>query len=267
MKNLKNHKNFTILQITDTHVFEHDAHKLFGVATNINFYRAVELATATGIEFDMIFLTGDVSQDETEESYDIVARTLSHFNKPIYWIPGNHDNPKKMKEVFKQHHLFINEPILSKENWVFIFLNTKYNFHDSGRLHTEDQKLLEKTLSNMDSDTLAYIVMHHPPLKVNTPLIDQYLLTNPDTFWDCIAPYPNVKNIICGHVHGDYSLIHHNVTLESSPATCLQWSKGATKLLVDPRIGFKFHEVKSSKIISTAYLYGNSYVKETKKMV
>ena len=43
-------------------------------------------------------------------------------------------------------------------------------------------------------------------------------------FWHSdIVSGKNVKLVICGHVHEDYSFKHNNVMIESAPATCLQW--------------------------------------------
>ncbi len=55
-----------------------------------------------GKDVDLIFLTGDLSQDETHQSYEKITEQLSQLNAPVYWIPGNHDNVTHMETVFNQ---------------------------------------------------------------------------------------------------------------------------------------------------------------------
>jgi Icc protein len=82
--------------------------------------------------------------------------------------------------------------------------------------------------------------MHHHPAPFGTPLVDNYLLENREEFWAAIKNSP-VKLIICGHVHGDYSLTINKVRIESAPATCFQFKKGTSILEVDNHIGYKIH--------------------------
>jgi 3',5'-cyclic AMP phosphodiesterase CpdA len=46
------------------------------------------------------------------------------------------------------------------------------------------------------------LAMHHPPLAVGIPSMDQYALRNADDFWSVIAPHrQRIRHILLGHLH------------------------------------------------------------------
>ena len=101
--------NLTIIQITDTHLFAEDTGVLFGVNPSIGFYRVLEkIKQELDNKPDLFLLTGDLSQDETEIAYQRLVDALTPFNIPVFWIPGNHDDLKKMTQVFSQSPFFHN---------------------------------------------------------------------------------------------------------------------------------------------------------------
>ena len=64
------HQQTNIFQITDTHLFKDDHTLMYGVNTNQNFYHVIEkIREYRDLKPDFFLLTGDLSQDESEESY------------------------------------------------------------------------------------------------------------------------------------------------------------------------------------------------------
>lgn len=235
MKNQQKLKNgiIKIIQITDTHLFGNDNDLIQGIKSNLKFAEVINKIIDTEISnTDMIFLTGDISQDETEKSYQKAVYFLEKLNIPIYWIPGNHDNFYLMQSIFNYSNNFRYTDSLLISNWEFIFINTK----DDYIIKPELEKIKNKIIHVKDKKIA--LVMHHHPAEVQTPLVDYYILKNRDEFWECISN-TNVELIICGHVHGDYSLKYNGIFIESGPATCLQWSKGTKEIKIDPKIGYK----------------------------
>jgi 3',5'-cyclic-AMP phosphodiesterase len=228
-----------VIQITDTHLFATDELDIFGVKSNLKFKEVVDkILDEDSHDADMIFLTGDISQDETADSYQKVISILAKINLPIYWIPGNHDNIAQLESVFKNAKNCIQGRNLLLAHWNLIFLNTKMDGTAEGYLSQSELQFLENTLRKNDNKTA--IVMHHHPAPVGTPFIDSYILRNRDEFWDIVTG-SKVQLIICGHVHGDYKFKYNNIVIESSPATCLQWQKGTKNLEIDTKIGYKIY--------------------------
>ncbi len=229
-----------ILQITDCHLFLSNNESMMGFNNNKNFFDVIHTIKNDHVQdTDLIFLTGDLSQDETIESYEHIASQLKNVDIPIYWIPGNHDNQANMAEVFSKYPHFVNKKCLELKHWVFVFLNTQKIGSASGFLDQDEMNFLGDTIVRNKDKKIA-VVMHHHPTPFNTPLIDNYILENRDIFWRVIDN-SSVKIVLCGHVHGDYSLSINNVQIESAPATCFQFKKGSLTMVLENNIGYKIY--------------------------
>ena len=235
-----------IIQITDTHFFADDNLEMYGVKPNIKFREVMSRMINEDLhDADMILLTGDMSQDETAESYQKIANHFCNFDIPIYWIPGNHDHNENMEAVFQSTRNFYRVESLSLTDWHLIFLNTKINGREDGCLTQAELDMLRREITATLSCKKIAIIMHHHPFPVNTPLIDNYILKNRQDFWN-IVNGSGVELIICGHVHGDYSIKYHNMMIETSPATCIQWEKNTTDLKTLLKIGYKIYHLDQS---------------------
>ena len=230
-----------VIQISDTHLFADDELEIFGVKSNAKFNEVINRIIAEDShDADIILFTGDISQDETPQSYKKAADCLSALNIPIYWIPGNHDSLDQAKSVFINTKNFNRHSTLSLPCWHLIFLNTKMDGRDDGQLSHSELEMLKHEITISPVNKKLAIVMHHHPAPVGTPLIDHYILQNAKEFWDIIVG-TNVELIICGHVHGDYRYQYNKVMIETSPATCLQWEKGTQNLKTEMKIGYKIY--------------------------
>jgi Icc protein len=231
-----------ILQISDTHLFADEKETLNGVNTYQAFKDLITHLNKTELhDTDLIYLTGDLSQDETSQSYEKIVALLDPLDIPIYWIPGNHDNLETLEATFKKGHNFFNSRRLSTIHWNFIFLNTQLDGTPEGFLNDKELQALRAEMESPQTSKLTAIVMHHHPIEVNTPLIDKLMLKNKDAFWDIVSN-TNVKLIICGHVHGDYQFQHQNIFIETSPASCYQFVKQTTEFAMENKIGCKFYK-------------------------
>lgn len=223
------------------HLFANDEYDIFGVNSNEKFNEVIaRIRKEDCHDLDMILLTGDLSQDETEASYQKIVDALAVLNKPVYWIPGNHDDITSMEAAFRKSKQFIRHNHLMMEYWDFIFLNTKLDGSGEGYLSQTELQILKNKLASANNNKRIAIIMHHHPAEVGTPLIDKYILRNRADFWDIVAR-SQVNLIICGHVHGDYSFKYQDIMIESSPATCLQWQKGTETLQTELSIGYKIY--------------------------
>ncbi|MGC1183159.1 metallophosphoesterase [Legionella sp.] len=249
-----NKETLKIIQITDTHLFKNDSY-LFNVDTNLAFKKVMCKIEDDLADTDAIFLTGDLSQDETVESYEIIANSLKNLNKNIFWIPGNHDSICNMQSVFCKEGNFFRERILSTPLWDFFFLNTKIDGKETGFLSNNELLLIHSELKKERKKPIA-LIMHHHPIEVKTPLIDNYILENKDKFFETIGQ-SNIDLIICGHVHNDYSLRHGTICIETSPATCFQFKKGSTDLAIENSIGYKVYYFSSNSYVAEAKIWQN----------
>ena len=236
---MKNSSPFKILQITDTHLLS-AGKDLFGVDCNKNFLSVINKVIENEKNIDFILATGDLSQDESSDSYQFFMETMEKLKIPVYWLPGNHDSTEVMEKVFSQSSYFEKLDKLSMGLWDFIFVDTKMPGKDTGWISNETLLHLEAQLKESEKNRkLVTLVMHHHPLLVNTPLIDQFTIENREKLLEVISSFSHVRLALCGHVHGDYKITSSFFILEACPATCFQFKKGASKLTLDHHIGYK----------------------------
>ncbi|KTD29812.1 MULTISPECIES: metallophosphoesterase [Legionella] len=241
-----------ILQITDTHLFAHHS-SLFGVNPNKNFDEVMKVIFRNELEdTDFILLTGDLSQDETSAAYQHLLKSFKNCKSRVFWLPGNHDNESVMSAVFNSFSLFTRTRLLELKHWNLVFIHSKLEGSGSGYIHLDELNEVEKII-NASKKNIA-LIMHHHPIPVNTPLIDQYILNNREDLWKTISN-SKVKLIVTGHVHGDYSFVYQGVNVECSPATVFQIKKGTDTLQIEHSIGYKIHYFDKDRYRSKAVIW------------
>ncbi|MCH9644585.1 MAG: metallophosphoesterase [Gammaproteobacteria bacterium] len=248
---------YKILQLTDLHLFKKDE-LLHGVSTNDNFQSVIDKIFHSDhvAQPDVIFLTGDLSQDEHSDSYRKIVAALNEFDIPICWIPGNHDCVDAMTPVFELAKNFQRGNVLDLERWRFIFLNTKLDRSVAGRLSKLELFRLEEILAKPSSQQKNIaLVMHHPPVAVDSGLMDPIMLTNADELLKLLLPHKNVKLMMAGHVHNDYSLSYEHLAIETAPATCMQFVKNADDIDIEHKIGYKIYEFTDTDYQANAALW------------
>ncbi|STX52396.1 3',5'-cyclic adenosine monophosphate phosphodiesterase CpdA [Legionella busanensis] len=247
--------NLKLLQITDLHLFASNDKRIFGIDSNNRFKQVITHIKQHELhDTDAIILTGDLSQDETRESYQHILMAFKEFKIPVYWIPGNHDNLLLMQSVFASSSILQYKRVLNCKYWHFIFLNTAIPSQGVGYLNEEELFIITEEIKKLEEPKKIALIMHHHPAYINTPLMDQYGLKNQSQFWQKLINSP-VQLIICGHVHGHYSFEYQNITIECAPATCFQIKKGAIDLKIENLIGYKCHIFKDKTYQSVPVLW------------
>ena len=74
--------SFQILHLTDSHLFADSKQTLMGVATQDSFASVVAHVRASNTCPDLILLTGDISQDNTFESYQYCLEQIKTLEAP-----------------------------------------------------------------------------------------------------------------------------------------------------------------------------------------
>ena len=153
-------------------------------------------------DVDVIIIAGDLSNDGSLSSYQMVDNAFDKINIPIYCCAGNHDNILNLQNTLKQikyiKHTQVND-------WHLVFLNTivpdeldPSTNKARGYLSEIDLYNLEDLLSHNFSNTI--IVMHHPAIEPDGWL-NRRLLENREQFIQTISKYSHVKMVLMGHSH------------------------------------------------------------------
>ena len=85
-----------LLQFSDPHLMADPHATLRGVPTLASMQRVLAHAGGRRLNIDALVCTGDIVNDEPD-GYAHFARELSNFGKPVYCVPGNHDDPVRLR--------------------------------------------------------------------------------------------------------------------------------------------------------------------------
>ncbi|OZH51687.1 3',5'-cyclic-nucleotide phosphodiesterase [Hydrocoleum sp. CS-953] len=223
-----------VAQITDTHLFANPTQgKMYGVPTETSFLKVLEKLGQLQPQPDVLLLTGDISQDETPESYQRLASLLSALNIPTYWIAGNHDCLPIMEQVLNS------APISSQKSfeiggWYFLLLNTNVPGCVYGQVSPESLKWLESQLKIIGNKPVL-IALHHPLVKINSEWMDRILLHEPEPLLNIINRYPQVKIVLSGHVHQEFDTEINGIRYLTTPSTCIQFEPKNPEFVLDKK--------------------------------
>jgi len=228
---MSEHQPLTVIQMTDTHLFADRDREMMGVKTEHSFRAVLARIRELNLDPDVFLLTGDLSQDETPASYEYLQSAIAPFDVPTYWIPGNHDDPGAIASVF-QDSAIRPEKSFDWGNWHFILLDSQCPGKVYGSLSSDSLKQLESQLErNRDRPTL--IALHHHPIAIASEWMDEINLRNSDDFLAIIDRHPQVKIVICGHIHQEFETTRNGVAYWGCPSTCVQFKPRATELTFD----------------------------------
>ncbi|MGA3845855.1 metallophosphoesterase [Ralstonia nicotianae] len=243
----RGNKTVTVVQITDPHLFADRDSELMGYRTYPMLSKTIDAIRGHDFRPDACFLTGDISQDESADSYELARFELERLGIPVFWIPGNHDDRGRAEAVFGQSERIHRLSKLTTGDWDFIHLETCRRGADEGYLSDPD---FERFVSDVEASAGAgkqiAVVMHHHPVPTQTPLLDGYMLQDGERLLSFLDDHRQVRLVICGHVHGDYQLQYGSQTIEVCPATCFQWEKGTRTAKAEDWRGFRIFEFSSA---------------------
>jgi len=175
--------------------------------------------------------TGDIVNDEPE-GYAHFAHALGGFGKPVYCIPGNHDDAGALSRALHQPP-FMTGGTVDLRGWRLVLLDTSVAGQDGGHLAAAQLQLLEGALGSTDTPVL--VCLHHHPVPMSSDWLDQIGLSNAAEFWSRIDAHRHVRGILWGHVHQPFDALRRGVRLLATPSTCAQFLPHAHDFAIDSR--------------------------------
>jgi 3',5'-cyclic AMP phosphodiesterase CpdA len=169
---------------------------------------ALEAAVAAVARFDplpdAVLLSGDVTEHGSPEEYERVAELLEPLPIPLHAIPGNHDDVDRLRATVDGPG-DPGEPLqcsVGVGSLRLVACDTTVAGEDGGALGPERLGWLEAELRSHRA-TPTVLAMHHPPVQTGHPLLDAISLADADraALAELLAGSPQVKRIVCGHVH------------------------------------------------------------------
>lgn len=256
-KSERNDKALRVLQFTDTHFFRDKTGKLLGVDTASSFSEVYELARKEFGTPDFYLFTGDISQDETEDSYKRMADMVKDAGAPCYFLPGNHDRRSEMSRgLLGSSSPFRTDRRVIVGKWQIILLDSLVEGEVGGRLEEQELKFVKECLEDQP-ELYTLICLHHHPVAMGAAWLDQIGVDNGNELLQLIDNRPSVRALLWGHVHQEFDQERAGYHMMATPSTCVQFKANSDEFGIDALPpGFRWIELGAkgevtSKVVRT----------------
>ena len=210
-----------IAQLTDSHIRADDGLAYGRVDTKAFLARAVEHLNNLVPPPDVTLVTGDICDFGRPREYQIARQLLDRLAMPYFVIPGNHDHVDNLRASFEGHDYLPDVGFLHYviEDYVvrLIGLDTTIPGEPGGEICEARRRWLSDQLNrNIVRPTLLF--MHHPPFLTGIRHMDVQNCAGGAALGQMLAAYPQVKTILCGHVHRSISVLWHGIEASIAPS-------------------------------------------------
>lgn len=205
-----------ILHLSDTH-FSGDGGRHYGVVDTEEHLRRA-LTHVGHLLFDLVVVSGDVSEDGTETSYrrvrDIITPWALARGARVVFAMGNHDRRDAFRVVLgggqpdaterELPGVDLDRPVASvvtQHGWRVVILDSSVPGAGYGGLEPEQKSFLRESLSE-PAEHGTVVVVHHPPVPAQTDLLQALALDEQDgrDLID-IVHGTDVRVVLSGHYH------------------------------------------------------------------
>ena len=210
---------------------------------------------------DVVLVTGDLADHGLASEYDEVATELA-LDVPVLMLPGNHDVTAPLREGLTA---YVDSPgsghpvhqVREVGAARFVLLDTSVPGEDYGLLSDESLAWLSGVLGEAWDGPL-FVAFHHPPTKLQHPVLDQWTQQNPDAFAAVLRGKP-ITALLAGHIHNGVATTFAGHPLLVAPGirstVPLPFEPAAAKGLVDVDAppGFALHLAVPGEALLTVY--------------
>lgn len=249
-----------LVQFTDTHLLADPLAQMRGAAVQPRLRACVAHARRRFFPTDAIALTGDLVHDEAA-GYDVLTEIFSEVRVPIMPIAGNHDLPQEMRRRLNRPP-FTFAPLQRIGPWSIVLLESWFAGSTDGEGELGHQQLLDlERLLQECRNTHTLVLLHHPPILMDAPGLDDLRLMDGPQLLAMIARHPHVRGVAWGHAHQALDrLLPGDVRLMCTPATCMQFKPYSPNFEVDDRPpGYRVMDLRADGSIATEVVWLEGY--------
>lgn len=205
-----------ILHLSDTHVAG-DGGRHYGVVDTAEHLQRA-LAHVQRLNIDLVVVSGDVSDDGSEESYrqiqDAVTGWAAGHGARAVFAMGNHDDRAGFRAVLGGGQPGADETVLGGDDparpvasvaehdgWRVVVLDSSVPGAGYGTLEPEQLQFLRDAIAAPSAHG-TIVIVHHPPVRAQTDLLQALALDEYDArdFIEVVRA-SDVRVVLSGHYH------------------------------------------------------------------
>ncbi len=224
-------KPLIVLQISDLHILAETEETLYGVNTEHSFQQLLKQAHTLHGKVDLVLVTGDLAQHPCQASYHRIYKALEKYHTQTVCLPGNHDDLLLMNQLINGEQVNCRKQIQFND-WQIISLNSKKPASQAGYLSKNELDYLTEALDKQ-ADLNTLIAVHHHPVPINSRWMDGMMIENSGDLFLLLKQHPQVKAIICGHIHQDFNFQKQGIQILGVPSSCFQFEPHCTQFTID----------------------------------
>jgi len=243
-------KGVKLIQFTDLHLGESAGDRVRGIDADRGYLGAIDHAREDLETADGVLITGDLTQDTGEAAYYRVLEVEGYTSAPVRVIPGNHDDPELMRDLFARGRTRM-APELRLGHWGTFFVNSSIPGQTHGRVDSASLGQLQELLRRSDMEHLL-VVLHHHPVAAGSAWLDGLGLENGGALFEVLGNDPRVRGVVWGHVHQEVDTHYRDIRLLATPATCVQFAPKSDRFALDQRLpGYRLLHLEPDGAIRT----------------
>ncbi len=239
-----------VIQVTDVHLYAKRWQTLLGLNTYQTFQAVLQELQIHHWPADAVLATGDLTQDGSISAYQLLREALTPLQTPVYFIPGNHDQPQVMDQILPGGLISKQRQVLLGP-WQIILLDSTVPDQVGGYLDRTQLDYLTSCLAQYP-DYYALVCLHHHPVNIDCDWMADIGLANGTEFMDLISQYPQVRGVLWGHIHQEFQQYYQGMLLMASPSTCVQFKPQTNQFSLDTELpGYRWLDLTADGTIQT----------------
>lgn len=219
-------KPVVIAQFSDLHVMAAGRNG-YGVDAAAGLMRCIEHLCALDVAPDLLVASGDLVDAGTAEEYARLRTLFARIQVPVCLMPGNHDRRGPLRQVFADQDYLGRSGRIHYHRDVrglrVIALDSVIEGREGGDLDAEQLQWLEDLLRDQPAQP-TLVFMHHPPVATGFSRMDRISVSaeSAQRLGQIIAGHPQVRAVLCGHVHRGVQVLWQGTQVSVCPSTAFQ---------------------------------------------
>ncbi|MDX1379687.1 MAG: metallophosphoesterase [Xanthomonadales bacterium] len=212
---------FRLLQVSDCHLLPGADGRYRGLPALASLERVLEAGQRW--RPDAWLFSGDLSEDASPASYDLLSESLRDIGADVLVLPGNHDDPEQLAGRFPRGP-WQGPCAVEAGGWRIVMMDSTVPGDPAGAFDTSQLDALDAELAGTRAPVL--VALHHQPLPVGSPGVGKDPVREAGAVTARRSRDPAVRVVTWGHVHHGWRKQQEGITWVAAPssvANALPW--------------------------------------------